>query len=288
MVLYRPLVTEPDDTVTRPDGAPSPSDGGRPGRLGPIVLLAGPGDATHIVFHELDRRWPGVIAVVEEPASRVTMARRRAGRIGWPQVVGQILFVALAMPILARLGRRRVEDIISAAGFDVSPPAGPYRVASMNAPEARELLRRLRPAVAVVNGTRILSADTLAVLDCPVLNTHAGITPRYRGVHGGYWALAEGRGDLVGTTVHLVDPGIDTGGVLAQAVFSPGPEDSMATYPYLHLVAGVPALVEQVERLARGEDPIEIPPIDQGGASRLRYHPTLWGYLWRRIARGVR
>ena len=59
----------------------------------------------------------------------------------------------------------------------------------------------------------------LGSLGCPVVNVHAGITPRYRGVHGGYWALAERHPEWVGTTVHLVDPGIDTGAILAQATF---------------------------------------------------------------------
>ena len=42
------------------------------------------------------------------------------------------------------------------------------------------------------------------------------------------------------TTVHLVDPGIDTGAILAQSVFEVTSEDSLATYPYLHLVADFP------------------------------------------------
>lgn len=253
----------------------------------PVVLLAGPGDATHIVYHELAKRFD-VVAVVEDPPSRLTMARRRARRIGWRAAAGQVLFVATASPWLARSARRRVAAIVAEAGFDTAPVPGARRVTSMNSPQARALLADLRPAVAVVNGTRILSAETLAVLDCPVLNTHAGITPRYRGVHGGYWALAEGRPDLVGTTVHLVDQGIDTGAVLDQVTFMPGPADSFATYPYLHLAAGVPALVAQVDRILAGETPVTRPPLDTGGPSALRYHPTLWGYLWRRATRGVR
>ena len=130
------------------------------------------------------------------------------------------------------------------------------------------------------------------------MNTHAGITPRYRGVHGGYWALAEGRADLVGTTVHLVDPGIDTGAVLARAYFAPGPDDSIATYPYLHLAWGLPALAEEVARLLRRPGPATAPPRrprrggpeggDEPGTSQLRWHPTLWGYLARRWRAGVR
>ena len=61
----------------------------------------------------------------------------------------------------------------------------------------------------MVNGTRIISSRVLDSIGCPIINTHAGITPRYRGVHGGYWALAEGHPEEVGTTVHLVDKGIE-------------------------------------------------------------------------------
>ena len=81
---------------------------------------------------------------------------------------------------------------------------------------------------------------------------HAGITPAYRGVHGGYWALAEGRTDLVGTTIHLVDEGIDTGGVIEQASFSPTEADTFVTYPYLHTAAGLPPLIEAVRGILRG------------------------------------
>ena len=79
-----------------------------------------------------------------------------------------------------------------------------------------------------------------SAIDVPVINIHAGVTPRYRGVHGGYWALREGRPGLAGSTVHLVDPGIDTGGILAQATFTAGDADSIATYPLLHLACGSP------------------------------------------------
>ena len=66
----------------------------------------------------------------------------------------------------------------------------------------------------------------------------AGITPLYRGVHGAYWALAEGRRDLCGVTVHRVDAGIDTGEVLAQVLIDPTPQDNFVTYPWLQVAEG--------------------------------------------------
>jgi folate-dependent phosphoribosylglycinamide formyltransferase PurN len=140
----------------------------------------------------------------------------------------------------------------------------------------------------VVNGTRIISSRVLDSISCPIINTHAGLTPRYRGVHGGYWALAEGRPEEVGTTVHLVDSGIDTGRVLARACFDTSPADSIVTYPYLHLAAGLPLLIDSVRTVLGGQ---QLAPIDDNPRSvdsRLFTHPTLWGYLRLWAARGVR
>lgn len=157
----------------------------------------------------------------------------------------------------------------------------------MNGEDTIALLDSIHPALVVVHGTRIIAARVLASAGCPVVNMHAGITPRYRGVHGGYWALAEGHREWVGTTVHLVDPGIDTGGILAQTTFDVTAEDTIATYPDLHLARGLPLLGAQVDKVLAGAklDPL---PAGLAPGSGLYYHPTIWGYLWRRWHEGVR
>jgi hypothetical protein len=250
--------------------------------------LAGPGDTTDIVANYLVDRVPELEVVVEAPVSRVTMARRRAHRIGWPTVVGQVLFVTTVLPVLRWRGRRRIAEIVGQAGLDATPRVPVRHVGSVNAPETVALLQQAAPALVVVNGTRIISERVLGAVDCRFVNTHAGTTPRYRGVHGGYWALAEGHPELVGTTVHLVDEGIDTGGVLARAPFTVTRADSIATYPYLHLAAGLPHLAAQVERVLAGERPTPLVEDAPPGGSRLYLHPTLWEYLRRRIVDGVR
>ncbi|HEX6640974.1 MAG TPA: formyl transferase, partial [Thermoanaerobaculia bacterium] len=202
-------------------------------------------------------------------------------------VAGQIAFMLLVEPWLRARGRERIAEIERTHGLDESPIAEPVlHVASVNSDEARAAIRAARPAVVVVNGTRIIGRATLAAIECPIINTHAGITPQYRGVHGAYWALAEGRPDLVGTTVHFVDPGIDTGAVIAQRTFEPTPADSFATYPSLHTAAGLPLLIDAVRDALRGELKAAPPRADL--ESRLRHHPTLWGYLYRRLRSAVR
>jgi hypothetical protein len=259
-------------------------------RRGPtqVVLLAGPGDTTDIVANWLDQHISPVTVVTEEPQSRIQLARRRIKRIGWVRTLGQVAFVVIALPVLRVRGHLRRSQILSDSNLNDTARPPDFRVVSVNSPETIELLALLKPDVVVVNGTRIISSRVLDSISCPVINTHAGLTPGYRGVHGGYWALAEGRPDEVGTTVHLVDSGIDTGRVLARARFDTSPGDTIATYPYLHLAAGLPPLNDALRAVLNGQ---ELTPIDESSTSmdsRLFTHPTLWGYLRLRATKGVR
>ena len=251
------------------------------------MLLAGPGYSTDIVANYLAARAPDLVVVVEHPQSRLEMARRRARRVGWSPAVGQALFVALLQPVLRRLGRRRRGAIFRATSIDTAYRAPSHRVLSVNSDETVALLTTLNPAAVVVHGTRIIAKRVLQSVACPVINMHAGITLRYRGVHGGYWALAEQHPEWVGTTVHLVDPGIDTGGILAQSTFEISSKDTIATYPDLHLTHGLPLLGAQVDKVMEGT---ALEPLSTSVApgSGFYYHPTIWGYVWLRWRRGVR
>src|SRR5687768_907121 len=146
-----------------------------------VVLLAGDGPSTNIVYHALREGLPEAVrldAIVEEPMSRALMLKRRMKRLGVVPVLGQVLFIAGAVPVLRRRARGRVETIKAEHGLNDAPlPGSAYRVSSANSEEARELLRHLSPTVVVVNGTRILSAETIASTTAPFINMHAGITP---------------------------------------------------------------------------------------------------------------
>lgn len=246
-----------------------------------VLLLAKPSDATNIVYHALASDFPDLGVVLERPASRWAILRGRCKRFGLGSAAGQAAFTGFLVPVLRWRGRARISAILAENALDASPiRTRVYGVGSVNSEEARSLLRRLAPQVAVVFGTRILDRKTLAAIPTPFINMHAGITPRYRGVHGGYWALAEGRHDLVGTTIHLVDEGIDTGAVIEQVRFTIDKTDNFATYPYLHIAAGLPALRRAVQAVLDGR---LVTLAGTAKPSRLRYHPTVVEYLSRGI-----
>jgi phosphoribosylglycinamide formyltransferase-1 len=255
-----------------------------------VILLGDRGAPTRAVYHglaaglghDVDLR-----ALLEASPSRLTLARRRARRLGWVTVAGHVLFMGALMPALRLQGRRRMTEIASESGLDFRPISRGAYVESVNDPHTLELLAEAKPDLVVVHGTRIIAERVLREIAVPVINVHAGITPRYRGVHGGYWAFVDGRPELAGTTVHLVDAGIDTGAILGQATFERSPDDSIATYPLLHLACGLPVLVARVAALLNGEDPVPCLPLVGAEESHLRWHPTAWGYVATRLRRGV-
>ena len=249
-----------------------------------IVILAGSSPSTWVIANALRKDDPDLALVVEEREPRSVFLRRRLRRLGALSTAGQVLF-----QVYGRAAERRAEGrrrrILAEAGLDDTPPegSGVHRVASANDERARSLIVSMAPEVVVVNGTRILSGALLGALSCPVINVHAGITPAYRGVHGGYWALAAGDRRNCGVTVHLVDPGVDTGAVIAQARVEPGPEDNFFTYPALQLAAAVPLLRDAVRAARAGA--LRTRPSE--GRSRQWYHPTLWGYWATGLRKGV-
>ena len=252
-----------------------------------LVLLGASCPSTNAMYHALVERFGEVTVVLEPRLTRTSMISRRARKLGLPTTIGQVLFSTLVVPALRRRGAERVAAVLEEAKLDVSPIDQPViRIPSVNSEEARTVLACLAPSVIVVSGTRIISRKTLDCVDATFINLHAGVAPQYRGVHGGYWALAEGRPELVGSTVHIVDQGIDTGPVLAQATFPVTSDDSFATYPYLHLVAGMPLLLDAVKPLLEGDPPEVVAPLSTE-PSRLRSHPTLWGYITQRLRRHV-
>jgi folate-dependent phosphoribosylglycinamide formyltransferase PurN len=253
------------------------------------VVLGGPSESTWIVTNALAREFGDVTLVLEELVPTADFLKRRVRKLGIVTVAGQLAFMAGWLPLLRRRSRARLAAIRAANGLDASfPSTAVARVDSVNGERVRAELRRIAPAAVVVNGTRIIGRETLATaaaLGVPMINMHAGITPLYRGVHGAYWALREGRGDLAGVTVHLIDAGIDTGAVIDQATIAVTPEDSFVTYPLIQTAAGLPLLATAVRRALEGTlAPRPAPPL----ASRLRTHPTLWSYAAGRLLRGVR
>ncbi len=249
-----------------------------------IAVLTVPSPQSWIIVNALMRHFGPVTMVAEERESRLARIAQRMRRQGVIAVIGQIGFV-LYQKLAAPRSRKRVEEIIAEQGIDPNPnPACEIiEVKSVNSMACRAALAMLKPDVVLVIGTRIIGKETLDAVSVPVINFHSGITPKYRGQAGGYWALAMGDAANAGVTVHLVDEGVDTGAVLYQARFVATRNDNFLTYFYIQAAVARPLVVEAIEdALAH-----RLKPVKLDLPSQQYYHPTLWFYLWTGWTKGV-
>jgi hypothetical protein len=249
-----------------------------------VVLLVIDSDLCRIAARNLASRFPDLKIVVEDHVSRGLLLRRRIARLGLVHVAGQLAFMSLAR-MLQLASRRRIAEILDNADLEPHWPDGCelMQVPSVNAPQCVALLQRLKARVVLVVGTRIIARSVLSAIAAPLINYHDGITPKYRGIHGGYWAAAEGDLANFGVTAHLVDAGIDTGEVLYQARLAPKVGDNYVTFPYLQLTAALPLMAQAAQDAIDGA----LKPYKVDLPSRLWSHPTLWGYVTTGLRRGV-
>lgn len=249
-----------------------------------IIVVTEGGPHIWAIVNALADRFGKVTVILEAPESKKALLMRRARKQGWVSTAGQ-----LGTMVLIRLGKRffadRAERIVAEAGLETAPRPGQaiVEVPSANSPEFLVAIERLNPAVVLLAGCRLLSKQTLAAIPCPVLNYHAGITPKYRGMNGGYWALATGDAGNFGATVHLVDAGVDTGGVLHQVRGRPGKGDNIALYALRLAALSREICVGGVEDALEGR----LAPKTPDMPSKQWYHPTIWFYLWTGLTKGV-
>jgi folate-dependent phosphoribosylglycinamide formyltransferase PurN len=249
-----------------------------------IVVLTCPTPHAWIVINTLVERFGPLTVLTEERQSRRGLIRKRMQRQGVIPVLGQVAFV-IYQKLVEDRAKPRIEEIIREHDLDPSPNRActVMPVRSVNSTACRAALAMLKPDAVLVIGTRIIGQDTLAAIEAPLINYHAGINPKYRGQAGGYWALAMGDPANAGVTLHLVDEGVDTGGVLYQARFVPTSRDSFPTYYYLQAATARELAVRAMEDALSGE--IKIRKVDLPSCQH--HHPTIWFYLWTAWRRGI-
>jgi folate-dependent phosphoribosylglycinamide formyltransferase PurN len=249
-----------------------------------IVVVTEGGPHIWAIVNAIADQLGPVSVILESPESKKQLLLGRARRQGWLQAIGQ-----LGTMVLTRLGKRffagHAERLIADQKLETEPRPGQkiIHVSSANAPDCLQAIADIRPGVILLAGCRLLSRQTLSQMPCPVLNYHAGIAPKYRGMNGGYWALASGDAQNFGTTVHLVDAGVDTGDVLRQARGKPEPGDTISSYALRQASFSREVCVEAVRDALAGK----LATLNPGLPSKQWYHPTIWFYLWTGVKSGV-
>lgn len=240
------------------------------------IILCTNGTSSQIVYHALKDFIRIERVIMEEKQSSKHLVKRRIKKLGLIKTAGQVSFL-IFNKFHSRFSRKRIQEIMEKHQLEEKPipETAISHVKSVNAQETISLLQNLQPDVVIVNGTRIIRKSVLQCISAPFINTHMGITPKYRGVHGAYWAIVNNDAENCGVTVHFVDPGIDTGDILYQARIEVEKSDNYNTYPFLQIAAARPLMKQALLDIQNGtvnRQKSDLP-------SKLWHHPTIWGHF---------
>lgn len=252
-----------------------------------IVFLCGKGESSTYVYNGLKTNVDFTAVITENAPNKRKLFNRRLKNLGWLETLGQVLFILTVPRILLLFSSKKKKLICAQYNLDSTPIDLEKKVfvESVNSNECIHLLEKIKPDLIIVNGTRIINSKVLNSVSSKFINSHVGITPKYRGVHGGYWAIANNDELNFGVTVHEVDTGIDTGKVLYQKRLNYSSSGNFVTYPLIQTAGAIKLLLKTLEDFNAGR----LSPIKSvTNESKLWYHPTLWSYLFLRITKGVK
>jgi methionyl-tRNA formyltransferase len=242
-----------------------------------IIFLASDCESSRWVYNALINDFELTAAIIEKPVSKKNLIKGRLKKIGFLKVAGQIMFSFFVVPLLRMKSKNRKAALQKLYNLknDAFKAAEILPVNSVNDDACLQLLQQLQPDIIVVNGTRIISKKILQSTNAVFINMHVGITPHYRGSHGGYWALYNNDVENFGTTIHLIDAGIDTGAVIKQVFIKPDKPDNFVTYPVLQIAIGISALKEVLTSMMAGN----YKTIKHTEKGNMHYQPTWWQYV---------
>jgi Formyl transferase len=193
-----------------------------------IAILTGHPDNRYAidVLHAINARGISGIHVVAAtwkrgPRGLTSLVRTHGARLPW--VGAKWLTRRIVRPLNGVVPRRG-----SATGLavEVERQGGRFvLVGDANGNDCRGALEGLGVDILVLAGAPIVRANVLAVPRIGTLNAHQGALPKYRGMNVIEWAIFEGSAPAV--TVHFVDPGIDTGDIVASEKTEVWPGDTL-------------------------------------------------------------
>jgi len=124
--------------------------------------------------------------------------------------------------------------------------------ANANAETFTRSLRAYQPDLVVMASfDQILAPETLAVPSRGWLNIHPSLLPRHRGPEPIYWTIANGDREA-GITVHLTEPRIDAGPILAQRRVDVFDGETAGSLSKRLVAEGLSALDETLDGLSSG------------------------------------
>jgi methionyl-tRNA formyltransferase len=185
------------------------------------------------------------------------------GRVMLQELLAHGFAPALIIQEVSRVGDEERQKFLDRMAGQPLPPrisqltAGTkiplYNVSNHNDNVCQAQLVKAGPDVTVLGGTRILKQQVLEIPSRGTINAHPGLLPRLRGSASVGWALYQ---DLpVGSTVHFIDSGIDTGDIIYREALPVYRGDTYESLNYRVAQLSARLMARALQAFAVGEVP---------------------------------
>ena len=124
----------------------------------------------------------------------------------------------------------------------------------------------LKSDVYVVFGSSYIKGELVEFLvKKKTINIHAGVSPYYRGCDCNFWALYDDNPHLVGTTIHLLSKGLDSGPMLYHAM------SNLKSNPFEYTMSTIKSAFHSIAERIKDGSIFTIKPIVQDKIKEVRY-----------------
>lgn len=175
-----------------------------------VVVATSPDEPFGALFWESYFRAGGLLP------SAVVLLQRRRRRPVWRQAMEGLLLFGTRGSVRAWSSARRTQALLRRAPGELFGGAAVRTLRSLNAAEGAATLRETAPDLLIsVGAPEIFKPAVLRAPALAAINVHNGRLPAYRGLFGTFWEARAGEAWGY-TSVHVMEPEVDAGAVLAQ------------------------------------------------------------------------
>jgi len=124
----------------------------------------------------------------------------------------------------------------------------------------------LKSDIYVVFGSSYIKGELVDFLvKQKAINIHIGVSPYYRGTDCNFWALYDDNPHLVGSTIHLLSKGLDSGPMLYHAM------SNLKNNPFEYTMSTVKSAFHSIAERIKSGSIFRIKPLVQDKSKEIRY-----------------
>ena len=177
-----------------------------------LLILSSPSVFNDYVVLNLLRKFDSVLTIQEDQNYIQVLKRNfRRKKQSFVSKINRVVFYITYFLFLKRKAGKLFVEKLDFSG-ELEPD---YKFKNINDPQALRVAEEFSPDLILVFGTSLLRKKWFE-LDVPIVNSHLGIIPRYRGWMSWFWAVLEENFDSVGISIHYVTKIADGGELILQ------------------------------------------------------------------------